>query len=462
MRIFRFEGKQKPEPEQKEEKKQAQQADEVEQRDAIPHNDAEVKAFLENYKKDDDETQRAVQAMKNEREAAEEEKNRKRRRKTYMIVAIVSLCAIGLILWLAIPHSGSSPYENNASGIVQEGLEVHEGFPVSINGTSVAGGNFYVIDGQVGYVSDTSIVRLSEHANPVYERSHSFYHPITQVSGEYLLVYNVGSNGFRIDNQKETIRNETLDYIIMAADVAENGKYALVTEMKGYPSHMEVFQEDGSVQYRYSFSNCYVADVSLSSDGNRAAVIGVTATEGELVSELYFFDFNDETPLAIVQYPGTMLLDVEFCSDGRALAIGDNLVTSVSNDGEKIDYPYGDLRLADFDFNNNRALLALSPYDSTSASKLLVFNSKGEEAAVRDCQEVMSSVSLYGDTMAALSGSNVYSYSVNAVRNFRGEEGEQQAAFHVTETSNDAKAIALADESSVYILGISEVSFEDY
>lgn len=390
-----------------------------------------------------------------------DEKSRKKRRKMYIIIAIITALAIALILWLAIPNSGSSNYDNNMSGLMDDVMEVQEGYPAALSGTSVTTGNFFTMEKQLVYVSDTSIIRLNDKAEPVYERSHSYYHPIVKTSGENLIIYNVGSTGFRIDNKSETVRSEDAANIIMAADVAENGRYALVTETKGYPSLLEVYKEDGSLQYKYSFSNCYVSDISLSADGTRAAVVGVTASEGELVSQVYLLDFNSETPLAIADCSGTLLMAVEYV-DNRALAVGDDCAVSVNDGGEVLTYDYEGMKLAAFDYNENRLLVALSPHDSASKGKLAVLNSKAEPHAVRNCIETMYDVSLYGDTMAALSDNVVYSYSVNAVRHFNSDNGEDQAAFHTTEAANDTKAIALADESSVFMLGISEVRFEDY
>ncbi|MDD5952686.1 MAG: DUF5711 family protein [Oscillospiraceae bacterium] len=386
---------------------------------------------------------------------------RKKRRNTYIIIAVITALAIGLIIWLAVPNTGSSSYENNASALVANDLEKSEGFPVSISGTSVTSGNFFTINKEVVYISDTSVVRLNQKAKPVFERSHGFYHPITKLSGDNLMVYNVGSNGFRIDNQKETVRSEEAENVLMAADVAENGRYALVTETKGYPSQLSVYLEDGSVQYKYSFSNCYVSDISLSADGSRAAVIGVTANEGALVSEVYLFDFRSETPLTISECPDTLLMAVEYC-DGRALAVGDDRVVSVNESGEKTEYVYEDKKLSGYDFSGGQILVGLSPYDSATASKLTLINSKAEEVASQPVTGTVLDVSLYGDTMAVLTDEAMSSYSVNAVRNFHGQEGESQSAFHVEEVSNDIKAIALADESSAYLLGISEIQYVDY
>ena len=275
------------------------------------------------------------------------------------------------------------------------------------------------------------------------------------------MVYNVGSTGYRVDNAGDTQRNETTEDVIMAGDVAENGKYAVVTETKGYPSYLTVYLEDGSPQYTYRFANCYVIDVALSEDGNSVAVAGLSAAEGQMVSELYLLDTHQEEPQAVAQFENTMLLQVEYC-DGRALAVGDTLTVSMDSGGNKTQFEYGNRKLSAFTFHDNRALVALAPYDSSTASRLEVLTNKAEEYAGQDFDGVVTGVSLYGDTMAALSGDTVYAYSVNAVRNFHGKEGERQSSFHEIEVDNDTRAIALADESALYILGISQVQYEDF
>lgn len=391
-----------------------------------------------------------------------EEIAKRKHRITLIFVLAICLLAAGLILWLTIPHSGASRYDNNMSGLGEDVMGVRDGYPAAISGTEVTSGNFFSTDRQVLYVSDTSIVRLKDKAKEVYNRSHSFYHPIGRKAGDYVLVYNVGSAGYQIENSGGNVRTETAEASIMAADVAENGKYAIVTETKGYPSYLQVYKPDGSLQYTYSFANCYVTDIALSGDGSHAAVIGVTANEGALISEVYLLNFSSETPETVNRFEGTMLLEAEYCG-GRALVVGDNLVASVASNGEQTQFEYGDRKLAAYDFDGERVVVALSPYDISSKGHLTVLNNKAEEICTRACKESFIDVSLYGDTMALLSNDAVYSYSVNAVRNFHSDdEDAQQDAFHVTEASTDAKAVALADESAVYILGISEIRYEDY
>ena len=143
--------------------------------------------------------------------------------------------------------------------------------------------------------------------------------------------------------------------------------------------------------------------------------------------------------------------------------MGDNKVVSVNESGEKNEYDYGNRKLSAYDYNGSRLLVGLAPYDSASSNQLVVLSSKAEEFALQPCTGTMLDVSLRGDTMAVLADEQVSSYSVNAARNFRGDsEDDAPEAFNVTPASNDTNAIALANESAVYLLGISEVQYVDY
>ena len=76
----------------------------------------------------------------------------------------------------------------------------------------------------------------------------------------------------------------------------------------------------------------------------------------------------------------------------------------------------------------------------------MVLDNNGESIfSVENPKNIMS-VSLYGDTVAFLSSGTVYSYSINA-----------QTIIAQEDAGTDAKVIALSDESSAYVLGVTEI-----
>ncbi|HCR44472.1 MAG TPA: hypothetical protein DIV41_07805, partial [Ruminococcaceae bacterium] len=63
----------------------------------------------------------------------------------------------------------------------------------------------------------------------------------------------------------------------------------------------------------------------------------------------------------------------------------------------------------------------------------------------------VKSVSFYGQSAAALSGGKVYFYS-----------SKTGAAAGTANAGSDAKAVALRDESSAYVMGVSEIRLVKY
>ncbi len=379
---------------------------------------------------------------------------KRRRRNTFIAIGIVIVIAILLILWLAIPNSGNSGYENNSDGTGESSQSARvEGYPLLINGTGVTKGNFFAQEKGMLYVSDTSVISADEKGKVLFNRSHSFYHPVSDHAGEYVLVFNEGSTGYRIEKNSGTIQEAECENGIITGAVAENGKYALITEANGYMSYLAVYQEDGSLQYTYYFASCYAQDISLSADGTRAAVSGIMAQDGKMISVIYLFDFNSEKPVAEVNFEDTLLFDVYYCENGNALAVGDSKTVSVRSNGESREYAYGDRKISAYDFDRDRVLLALSPYDSVTLRQLTVLNSNAEETSVHDLSGNIADASLSGSRIAVLVKNQIFTCLLSDSIGENGLDGWKQI-----EAGDDAKAIALSG-SGAYILGVSEIRY---
>jgi hypothetical protein len=91
-------------------------------------------------------------------------------------------------------------------------------------------------------------------------------------------------------------------------------------------------------------------------------------------------------------------------------------------------------------------VLALSPYENSLQCKLVVLNNAAKATASVDMKQRVKSVALFGDIAAALADNKVYAYSAAS--------GSSMGS---CDAGNDAAAIAMHNESSVYILGVSEI-----
>lgn len=365
----------------------------------------------------------------------------------YRIIVILILCVVSMLLWFN--RSNLTPA--NVLEWVQTqvvGIGVGDGYPYSITGSVVSPGNFKSVNKELVMARDTELTVLNSTAKEVISRQHSFSSPVMKLNGPRTLIYNLGGKGYRLESQTATLVKADAQQNILAGALAANGRYALVTQADGYCGCFTAYTADNQVLFQYWFSDYYPTAAALNAAGTRAIVTGVSAKDGGLTSAVYLLDFsNTKTVEPLAVYPENMMLDAAFCNDGTAVAIGDRLTAVINtNTSKKVDYDYQGLQLAAYDVDTGRTVLSLSPYKDAADCNLVVLDQAGKAAVSVPMKQKVKSVSLFGDTAAALGGGQVYFYSAST--------GSGQGS---CSAGSDAKAIALCDESSVYILGVSEV-----
>ncbi len=386
-----------------------------------------------------------------------EERRRKKRvhresripRWVYKIILILILCVLVMLVWFN--RSNLTP--SNVVEWVQNsvvGMGIGDGYPAKIAGNFVSVGNFESVNKEAVIVSDIAMTALNSTAKEVVSRQHSFSKPVMKVKGNRMLIYNLGGKGYQLEGQSKTLVKANGQENILAGALAGNGRYALITEAGGYFGQLTAYTADNKPQSRYWFSEYYPTAAALNQDGTKAAVTAVSAKDGGLVSAVYLLNLNSEktvSPYAV--YSENMMLDVDYCDDGTVVAVGDKLTVVIqANQRTKTNFDYQGLQLSAYCVDASRTVLSLSPYGDCANSKLVILDKTGKATVTINLKQSIKSVSLYGDTVAALADGQVYFYSVTT----GGSMGSCSAG-------SDAKAIGLRDESSVYILGVSEIRF---
>lgn len=363
----------------------------------------------------------------------------------YRVIVILAASVLGMLLWF---NRANLTPENILEWIQVQtiGMGVGDGYPTPIVGNSVEKGNFFCQNKELYVLSDTRLTILNSTAKELVSRQHSYSSPAMQSAGSRVLLYNIGGTGYEIEGFSNTLFSGNTSENLFTADISQNGKYALVTEDRGYCAKMMVYSSDHTEQYSYEFSDCYVTDISLNRDGSRAAVCGITAEDGSIVSAVYLFDFSNPNAEAVVLFDSCFLMDVEYCENGSVIAVGDSLVSIIDSGGNRTDYGFNGQKLSSYAIDNGRVVLSLLPYENSTASRLLVIGESGQQIMSVDLPSISSCVSLYADTAAALVNSQVLFYAVSSGVSL----GEAAAG-------SDAKAIALIDEQNLYVLGVSEI-----
>ncbi len=322
-----------------------------------------------------------------------------------------------------------------------------DSFEVDISGTSVMEKNFESMDGGLLYISDTSVVGLDHDGEKQYGGQHNFTNPQLKCSNSYSIAYNAGGSDFRIMTPKSEHYRGTQGNSITDCDINNMGTYGIISDQTGYLSKLSVYDKNNEFVYGYSFNDYYAVSVSLSPDGNMAAVGSVNTVDGQFVTVVYLLDFTSTEPLFMFKYDDCIIHEVKFIGEDRFAVVTDTLISVISTDnGKEIPYSYDKKVLTAYNIEyESNIVLSLSRSNDERDCTVVVLDPKGSEIGSFDTDIKIYSIDVKKDKIALLSSNMLY------LRNAYGD------SFGEWEVGNDAKSVIIPQEKTAYILGVSEI-----
>ena len=133
-----------------------------------------------------------------------------------------------------------------------------------------------------------------------------------KTNGNYSIIYNSDATGYKIMNRDSVLYSGSTQRKIFNVDVSSGGTYAVLNYGDDYLSSFTVFKNDNTKRYSYSFADYYVNRVSLSNDNSRAALSGVSANNGGIISVIYVLDFNQENYVQKYEVEDSYIYDLVY------------------------------------------------------------------------------------------------------------------------------------------------------
>lgn len=383
-----------------------------------------------------------------EHPALREEKAVPRVPKMVYRVAAILLAAV-LVLLVALNWSNLTP-ENIGNWIRTKvvGFGFGDGYPAALVGSTAEAGNFGALEGNVYVLSDTALSVMNSSAKSLFSVRHSYNNPRVSAVNDRFLLYNAGGTGYRVETAAGTQTEGVSDSNITTGVMSGSGKFALAVQASDAASSLRVYLRDGSLQYRYDFADTYITAVALNSDGTRGAVADVTSRSGTLVTRITILDFSSETPVAQYESAGNLVVSLLWTNANRVIAVGDTETLVSDGSFEFTAYDYGGQEVTAYCTTRAHAVVSVSNYAYDGNSTLLVFSDSAEPLQI-PLEERAVWLSASGSKVSALHADSVVSCDLLT--------GTVQAACTVY---NDVRSVAMADESTIYTLGVREIRKE--
>lgn len=218
--------------------------------------------------------------------------------------------------------------------------------------------------------------------------------PVVKTSGDYVLAYDMDTNGATVVKDGNPTEISTDDAVITGT-INKNGYVALVTKEKGYKAQIIVYDPSGTVIYKWHSADSYVIDVALSPANSCLAAATLDLSKDMASGGLMMFQFSQEKPFAGQVLEGNLLLKVQFADKNTLLAIGDTAAAGFDVLGGKLwNVEYSGKQLATYDISDNGNLvLAFHQQDSVlSGSEVKIYGSNGKEKGAYQTTEQVTGV----------------------------------------------------------------------
>lgn len=232
-----------------------------------------------------------------------------KRRKLYILGSIVLVIALTIGILSAIaPVSLFESAKDFA-------LSIGSGsFPAAVSGSGIIDcvpkSRYYYV------LTDTSIMAFTNGGKKLFSFVHGFSAPMLVTSQTRALLFDQGKNSAVIYNLSGVVKTVESKQPIIAADIAKDGDYALVTKSESYAATVSVYNRKGESVYSINFAKNMVNNVDIASSGKKMAVSTLNVESGKTVSSVRVYDFESADPAFKLDLGEDPVYDIENTGKG--------------------------------------------------------------------------------------------------------------------------------------------------
>lgn len=298
-----------------------------------------------------------------------------------VLSVILVVVAVLLMVFTAAQTFGKMTIRSMADSVKAYfiSLGAGDGYPYDIDAYSVE--DIRINNSNLHILTDTKTTVLNQTAKEILPQEHPYSDPAMKIKESKIIVYDLGSASYRLQNGAEITHEAEASGRITAAAIGKSGNYALGTYGTSTQSVLTVCNSKNEEIFIWNFKTERITDISLSDNGKYAAVTVIDAENGKINSSLYVFNFKSEEYISLFEYKDTTLVKVDYVKGNNILVLGNNIRSYIKNNTDRTDdISFG----ADILYNScvtdrGRNAVVLSRYGSSSLSKLTVYSNKNKK-----------------------------------------------------------------------------------
>lgn len=272
----------------------------------------------------------------------------------------------------------------------------------------------------------------------IWNYTYDMTNPCIDIKDSYIIVYDKKGTEVDIFSTKGFEKQLTTTTPIVEARVAGQGTVALLLQ-ENNTSYVQMYDKRGTLLVSgeiHPENRGFPISMAVSSDATRLLLSILNVNNGEITSELVFYDFTsagkaeEDNIVATHTYIGTLIPKVEYLKNDKAIALGDSkivifnnnlratVVKEISSEEEMKSVFYNDDH---FGFITEKEL-----ENGELVNELKVYNLYGFKNITKDITDSYSEVSLMdNDEILLMNDTDIAIYNLQGFEKFKSSFGEK-------------------------------------
>ncbi len=371
-------------------------------------------------------------------------KNLHQKRRFAAVCAILALVLITVTVHFALPN-GLFEYINNSFAKIGSGT----GYPVMLTGGNIAdvkgGGSYYLIS------SATNFEGYNSAGKNIFTYQHGYEKPVLKDSASRFMLYSQGDVQYSVFNLDKKLISGEMKNSILAANISDNGYYAIATVSDSYTSEVTVFNNKNKMVYQWFCSDYIISDVVLSADGKTLAVAVFNADGGTYNSKIYILKYSSADPVKLIEYNDTMIYSLKEYNNSGFFAIFNNKADFISFKNYSVTNYSFEKDIIYSRGNGSNSIIVTGNDANTANNTVFVFNRKGNKQTEFQINFEINDIALYNKHIYILSDKKLYMFDIKG-----NQLGSADCSFGVERIiPNSNRSVATITSGSV-----TQISFE--
>lgn len=279
--------------------------------------------------------------------------------------------------------------------------------------------------------SGDGIFYTSFDGSLIWNYTYDMTNPCVDTKGSYVIAYDKKGTEVDIFSNKGFVKQLSTTTPIVEARVAGQGTVALLLQ-ENNTSYIQMYDKRGSLLVSgeiHPENRGFPVSMALSSDATRLLVSILNVNDGDLTSELVFYDFTsagkaeEDNIVATYTYIGALIPKVEYVKNDKALAFADSKIIVFNNNLRatvvKEIVSEGDMKSIFYNDSHFGFITEKEMENGELVNQLNVYNLYGFKSITKDITESYSEVSLLdNDEILFSNGNEITLYNLQGFARF--------------------------------------------